>query len=59
MPFCWGFEMGNAATKPARFDPHAEIERNQRRLRENIEQSKVLLEKTRQLLAKARTLFRT
>jgi hypothetical protein len=51
--------MGKAATKAARFDPHAEIEKNQKRLRENIEQSKLLLEKTRQLLVKAKTLFRT
>ena len=50
--------MGKAATKAARFDRYADIERNQKRLRENIEQSKLLLEKTRQLLAKARTLFR-
>jgi hypothetical protein len=45
--------MGKNA-KAAGFDPHAEIEKNQRRLRENIEQSKLLLERTRQLIAKAR-----
>ena len=50
--------MGKAATKAAGFDPYAEIERNQKRLRDNIEQSKLLLEKTRLLIAKARTLFR-
>ena len=51
--------MGKAVTKAAAFDPHAEIERSQKRLRENIEQSKVLLERTRMLLARARIFFRT
>jgi hypothetical protein len=51
--------MSKAATKPAGLDPYAEIEKNQIRLRENIRQSKLLLERTRQMLAKARTLFRT
>ncbi|MDB5693257.1 MAG: hypothetical protein JWO81_2320 [Alphaproteobacteria bacterium] len=36
--------------KKPRIDPFAEIERNQARLRENIAESKLLVEQTRKLL---------
>jgi hypothetical protein len=39
--------------EPPKPDPLAEIEKTQKQLRENIEQSKQLVEKTQRLLKKA------